>query len=55
MKYIVNGTFGKSPQKFEFEVEAKSEKHAKMLAIVKLGSNTRVRGGKINIKEIKKI
>jgi len=52
MRYLVKGTFGKEQQNFELEVEAKSDKHARELAITKLGSKNGLLKGAINIKEV---
>lgn len=52
MKYIVSGTV--KSKKFSKEIEAKSEKHARQLTIVKFGSSQRVKATSIKITEIKK-
>lgn len=52
MKYNVSGSVRN--KKFNLEVDAKSENHAKHLATVKLGSSQRVKASSIKIDQIKK-
>lgn len=57
MKFIVEGNIVKGattaarPRRFSLELEANSEKHARELAIVKIGSTTRT--NKVQIKVLK--
>jgi ribosomal protein L20A (L18A) len=50
MKFLIEGTAGrKNPRQFKIEIEAKSEKHARELALIKLGATNGVRKEQIDI------
>ncbi len=50
MKFIIEGTAGRAdPRPFKIEIEAKSEKHAKELAMVRIGATNGVRKEQISI------
>ena len=55
MKYKVNGEFvvGIKRKKFEVEVEANSENHAKTKVYSVFGAKNHVKRGKVNIKNVK--
>ena len=53
MKFLVEGIVGKRyPQQFKVEVEAKSEKHARDLTLIRVGSKGAVRKSQISIIKI---
>ena len=55
MKFIIHGEIKRSvPRSFKLEVEAKSEKHATELALVKLGSREGARKAQISITKVEK-
>ncbi|MDE1856947.1 MAG: hypothetical protein KGH98_02575 [Candidatus Micrarchaeota archaeon] len=55
MKFVVTGTIAKGESRnFKIEVDAKSEKHARELALVKIGGVQSVRKSSIRITEVKK-
>lgn len=60
MKFIVEGniikgsTVRERPRAFGIEVEAKSEKHAREIALIKIGSATQTIGSQIRILSVKK-
>ena len=60
MKFLIEGniikgaTVREAPRAFAIEIEAKSEKHAKELALVKIGSTTQTMGSQIRILKIEK-
>lgn len=49
-KYVVSGTVKKG--KFSIEVEARSEKHARELAITRLGSAQKLKGTSIKVAQV---
>ncbi len=54
MKYIIRGVIKKHiPTVFEINVEAESERHARTLALIKLGSKQKLKKNSINIQEVK--
>ncbi len=55
MKYIVTGSIIKGDnQSFNLEVDAKSEKHAKELALIRLGSKGALSKFQITISKVAK-
>jgi ribosomal protein L20A (L18A) len=52
MKFIVEGSIPKQGRSFKIEIEAKTEKHARDLAIVKLGSISALRKSEISILKV---
>jgi ribosomal protein L20A (L18A) len=55
MKYSAEGVIkGKEGRKFKIEIEAKSDKHAKELAFVVIGSRERIRKSQIAITKLEK-
>lgn len=52
MKFLIEGTIGKDKLAFKLEVDAKSEKHAKELALIKMGSASHVSKSAISIIKI---
>jgi len=56
MKFLVKGIIKKkSNGSFSMEAEANSEKHAKELILIKLGSRYRAKKTQINIESIEKV
>lgn len=49
MKFLIEGSIPKQGRSFKLEVEANSAKHARDLAIVKLGSISALRKSEIDI------
>jgi ribosomal protein L20A (L18A) len=52
MKYLIEGRIEKQDRSFRIEVEAKSEKHAKDLIMVKLGGASALRKSEISILKV---
>lgn len=55
MKFVVTGVIGKGDKRnFKIEVDAKSEKHARELALVKIGGVQGIRKSSLQITDVKK-
>lgn len=54
MKYMVSGLIRKKT-KFDLEIEAKSEKHAAALAVVKIGSSQGLTSTAIRVTQVKAV
>jgi len=52
MKFLIEGTIPKQGRSFKIELEAESEKHARELATVKLGSISALRKSEISILKV---
>ncbi len=57
MKFLIEGTTSAGSQRgsqFKIEVEAKSEKHARELALIRLGSTAGIRKTQVKITKVEK-
>ena len=60
MKFLIEGniikgsTIKTKPRRFAIEIEAKSEKHARELALIKIGSTTQTIGSQIKVLKVEK-
>ncbi len=52
MKFLIEGRIEKQGRSFKIEVEAKSEKHARDLIMVKLGGASALRKSEISILKV---
>ncbi len=52
MKFLIEGRIEKQDRSFKIEIEAKSEKHARDLIIVKLGGASALRKSEISILKV---